>query len=147
MYVLGMVWCAVGGDVKQAISNGWVEGGWSGPWRQPPMLEHWRSSFAARSVRPPVRPSAALVPVVVEATGHVTDGVQQYSTHSRAVAPQAKPDQSSDGSAAAGSLFSFFLPIAAGESSSLASPVGLRKPPHPPPLQGKKNRWCVLCVA
>lgn len=137
----GVLWAAMSNKQFPTAEGG---GGWSGSGRQPPMLEHWRSSFVARSVHPPVRPSAALVPVVVEATGHVTDGVQQYITHSRAVAPQAKPDQSSDSTAAAGSFF-FFLLLAAGESSSLASPVGLRKPPHSPPPSRKKPVVCSVC--
>lgn len=43
-----------------------------------------RLSSHVLSARLSVRPSAAVVVVVVEATGHVTDGVQQHSTHSRA---------------------------------------------------------------
>lgn len=101
-----------------------------------------RLSSHVLSARPSVRPSAAVVVVVVGATGHVTDGAQhaQQSTYLvPEVAPRARPDQSSDSSAAAGS----FLPSAAGESSSLASPVGLHRPrpsPHP-------NWWCVVRVA
>lgn len=122
----GMIWCAMGGDVKQAISNGL--GGvchCRDPGDSRQQLGNWRCSLVTGLVRPPVRPSAVLV-VAAEATGHVTDGEGSRSTARTAVhiasrvPQQAKPDQSSDRNMAAGSLFS----SVAGESSSLASPVG-----------------------
>lgn len=76
MYVWGMVRCAVGGDVKQVISNGWDA-------RDPGDSRQCLNTGARLSSHVlSVRPSAAVVVVLVEASGHVTDGVQQHSTHS-----------------------------------------------------------------
>lgn len=69
--------------------------GRSGSGRQPPVLDDWHSSFVTRPVRPPVRQAigGGGVSWWSRRTGHVTDGAQQHSTHSRAhnTTGQARP--------------------------------------------------------
>lgn len=91
MYVWGMVRCAVGGDVKQAISNGWTLGIRATAASASTLALVFSSHFL--SARPSVRPSTAVVVAVVEATGHVTDGVQQHSTRSTHSRPPSTTGQ------------------------------------------------------
>lgn len=83
--------------------------------------------------------------VVVEATGHVTDWVQQHSTHSRArtLAPRAKPHQSSDSSAAAGS---FCLSLPENRQAWLGLLASTSAPPSPLHSHSPLTTGGVQCV-